>query len=72
VFVRLKRTTDIMTGAKSMRWFPESYEKKYLAIDALAEEKKKLVRGGKVSSTRLMAMGVGGKGSMSDLRTGAK
>lgn len=41
VFQRLKRTTDIMTGQTSMRWFPESYEKKYLELDAIAEEKKR-------------------------------
>lgn len=42
VFLRLKKTVDIMTGQSSMRWFPESYEKKYLEIDTIAEEAKRL------------------------------
>jgi len=42
VFTRLKKTMDIMTGQSSMRWFPESYEKKYLEYDAIAEERKRL------------------------------
>lgn len=42
VFIRLKKTVDIMTGQSSMRWFPESYEKKYLEIDAITEERKRL------------------------------
>ena len=37
VFWRLKKTVDIMTGAKSMKWFPEAYETLYLTKDALAE-----------------------------------
>jgi len=58
VFIRLKKTVDIMTGASSMRWFPESYEKKYLEIDAVAEAKKRL---SSKSSTN----------SLTGLRTGA-
>jgi fatty acid desaturase len=42
VFIRVKKTVDIMTGEASMRWFPESYEKKYLEIDAAAEARKRL------------------------------
>eukprot|EP00567_Pseudictyota_dubia_P015286 CAMPEP_0197441436 /NCGR_PEP_ID=MMETSP1175-20131217/7705_1 /TAXON_ID=1003142 /ORGANISM="Triceratium dubium, Strain CCMP147" /LENGTH=425 /DNA_ID=CAMNT_0042971709 /DNA_START=78 /DNA_END=1355 /DNA_ORIENTATION=- len=42
VFIRLKKTVDIMTGQSTMRWFPESYEKKYLEIDVFTEEKKRL------------------------------
>jgi fatty acid desaturase len=42
VFSRVKKTVDIMCGSSSMKWFPETYEKEFLKIDALAEEKKKL------------------------------
>jgi len=45
VFLRLKKTVDIMTGANSMRWFPEDYEKKFLQIDAIADAKKKGKKG---------------------------
>ena len=41
VFLRVKKTVDIMTGATSMRWFPEEYEKKFLERDAIAEAAKK-------------------------------
>jgi fatty acid desaturase len=37
VFLRLKKTVDIMVGNTSMKWFPESYENQYLEKDALAE-----------------------------------
>jgi hypothetical protein len=37
VFLRLKKTVDIMVGNTSMRWFPEPYEQVYLELDALAE-----------------------------------
>jgi fatty acid desaturase len=41
VFLRLKKTIDIMTGASSMRWFPEDYEKKFIERDAILENAKK-------------------------------
>jgi len=41
VFKRLKKTVDIMTGASSMRWFPEEYEKKFIERDAIQEAAKK-------------------------------
>ena len=41
VFKRVKRTIDIMTGATSMMWFPEEYEKKFLERDAVMEAAKK-------------------------------
>jgi fatty acid desaturase len=41
VFLRLKKTVDIMTGASSMRWFPEDYERKFIEEDALVEAAKK-------------------------------
>lgn len=37
VFLRVKKTVDIMTGVSSMRWFPEEYEKKFLERDAVLE-----------------------------------
>jgi fatty acid desaturase len=37
VFIRLKKTVDIMVGNTSMKWFPESYEKSFLEKDAVAE-----------------------------------
>jgi len=41
VFLRLKKTIDIMVGVSSMKWFPESYEDKYLGLDtAVLAEKK--------------------------------
>jgi hypothetical protein len=30
-----------MTGASSMRWFPEDYERKFIEEDALVEAAKK-------------------------------
>jgi len=41
VFLRLKKTIDIMTGASSMRWFPADYEKKFIERDAILENAKK-------------------------------
>jgi len=41
VFIRLKKTVDIMVGTSSMKWFPESYEKKYLETDKLMEAAKR-------------------------------
>lgn len=40
VFIRLKKTIDIMVGNSSMKWFPEKYEKLYLEKDAIAEAQK--------------------------------
>lgn len=39
VFLRLKKTVDIMVGNTSMRWFPENYEEEYLRLDSLQEAK---------------------------------
>ncbi len=44
VFWRVKKTVDIMVGASSMKWFPESYEKKYLETDVLMEAAKKAMK----------------------------
>jgi len=41
VFLRTKKTVDIMVGTSSMRWFPESYEKKFLEQDAMIEARKR-------------------------------
>jgi len=41
VFLRVKKTVDIMVGNTNMRWFPESYEKDYLEKDVLFEAVKK-------------------------------
>ena len=41
VFLRLKKTVDIMVGNTSMRWFPEHYEQKFLEIDESALQAKK-------------------------------
>jgi len=41
VFWRVKKTVDIMVGSTSMKWFPESYEKKYLETDKLMAAAKK-------------------------------
>jgi len=41
VFIRLKKTVDIMVGNTSMRWFPEHYEQKFLEIDESALQAKK-------------------------------
>ena len=40
VFIRLKKTVDIMVGNDSMKWFPEEFEDKFLAIDSVAELKQ--------------------------------
>lgn len=40
VFIRLKKTVDIMVGNTSMKWFPEKYENLYLEQDALVESMK--------------------------------
>jgi len=40
VFIRLKKTIDIMVGNTSMKWFPEKYEKIFLEQDALMEAEK--------------------------------
>ncbi|KAG7343081.1 fatty acid desaturase [Nitzschia inconspicua] len=37
VFLRLKKTVDIMVGNTSMRWFPEPFENLYLERDAIVE-----------------------------------
>lgn len=41
VFLRVKKTVDIMVGNANMRWFPEAYEKDYLEKDVLYEAVKK-------------------------------
>eukprot|EP00587_Corethron_hystrix_P005707 CAMPEP_0113305560 /NCGR_PEP_ID=MMETSP0010_2-20120614/5140_1 /TAXON_ID=216773 ORGANISM="Corethron hystrix, Strain 308" /NCGR_SAMPLE_ID=MMETSP0010_2 /ASSEMBLY_ACC=CAM_ASM_000155 /LENGTH=440 /DNA_ID=CAMNT_0000160007 /DNA_START=103 /DNA_END=1425 /DNA_ORIENTATION=- /assembly_acc=CAM_ASM_000155 len=41
VFLRLKKTTDIMVGKTSMRVFPEAYERKFLDLDMKMEEERK-------------------------------
>lgn len=41
VFLRLKKTVDIMVGNTNMKWFPESYENLYLEKDAIAERAAK-------------------------------
>jgi len=41
VFWRVKKTVDIMVGTSSMKWFPESYEKKYIETDVLMEASKR-------------------------------
>lgn len=38
VFLRLKKTVDIMVGNTSMRWFPESYEEHFLEQDIQLEK----------------------------------
>jgi len=44
VFWRVKKTVDIMVGSASMKWFPETYEKKYLETDVLIESTRKSVK----------------------------
>merc|ERR1712127_793508 len=44
VFLRVKKTVDIMVGNTSMKWFPESYENKYLEVDALIASTKKAAK----------------------------
>jgi fatty acid desaturase len=41
VFLRLKKTVDIMCGTSSMKWFPAKYEALYLEQDAVRETQKK-------------------------------
>lgn len=38
VFLRLKKTVDIMVGNTSMRWFPEEFEDSYLETDIKTEK----------------------------------
>jgi len=38
VFLRLKKTVDIMVGSTSMRWFPETYEESFLEQDSKLEK----------------------------------
>jgi fatty acid desaturase len=38
VFLRLKKTVDIMVGNTSMRWFPEEFEESFLDIDIKTEK----------------------------------
>ena len=54
VFLRLKKTVDIMTGAQSMRWFPEDVEKKLLEKDAIVEAAKKNKQEKKLLSDKCM------------------
>ena len=54
VFKRLKKTVDIMTGASSMRWFPEDYERKFIEKDAIAEAAKKNSTSKKMLSDKCM------------------
>lgn len=44
VFWRVKKTVDIMVGTSSMKWFPETYEKKYLETDILLEAQRKAAK----------------------------
>lgn len=44
VFWRVKKTVDIMVGSSSMKWFPETFEKKYLETDVLIEATRKSVK----------------------------
>merc|ERR1712238_394059 len=53
VFLRVKKTVDIMTGATSMKWFPADYERKFLDRDAVLEAEKK-ERKSKLLSDRCM------------------
>ena len=41
VFLRLKKTIDIMIGRADMRVFPERYEMLYLEMDAASDQKKR-------------------------------
>jgi len=38
VFLRLKKTVDIMVGNTSMKWFPETYEESFLEQDSKLEK----------------------------------
>jgi len=40
VFLRLKKTIDIMVGTTSMRRFPVNYERLFIELDALEETKR--------------------------------
>ncbi len=40
VFLRVKKTVDIMVGTSSMRWFPADYEAEYLEADKAVTAKK--------------------------------
>jgi len=40
VFIRVKKTVDIMVGTSSMKWFPASYERAFLETDAMNETSK--------------------------------
>jgi len=44
VFSRVVQTVNIMTGYSSMRVFPAKYERKFLEIDILDEERKRKAR----------------------------
>lgn len=44
VFIRVKKTVDIMVGNASMKWFPADYERKFLERDAAREAEKKSSR----------------------------
>jgi len=44
VFLRLKKTVDIMVGTTNMKWFPEAYEILYLEKDATIEAEKKKIK----------------------------
>jgi len=44
VFWRVKKTVDIMVGSSSMKWFPETFEKKYLETDVLIEATRKAAK----------------------------
>ena len=41
VFIRVKKTVDIMVGSTSMKWFPEDFEDKLLKEDIKIAEKDK-------------------------------
>jgi len=53
VFIRVKKTVDIMTGASSMKWFPADYERKFLERDAIVEANKKSARTKRVKTQLL-------------------
>lgn len=44
VFLRVKKTVDIMVGASSMKWFPEKFERQYLETDKLILAAKKVAK----------------------------
>ena len=52
VFYRLKKTVDIMTGATSMRWMPESYEAAFLEQDKVMMEQELAKKKTAVSSSQ--------------------